>query len=382
MDNRNDITLFLCGDVMLGRGIDQALPHPSDPTLHEPAVLSAHAYLDLAEQAHGPIATPMRFNQPWGKALTELTRLQPDLRLINLETSITTSNQWDRAKGIHYRMHPKNVPCLTAAGIDGCTLANNHVLDWGRPGLIETLETLQQVGIATAGAGRDLNEASAPITWTLPHEQRVQMFAIACASSGVPASWAATSQQLGIYYLPDAPRIAEPTTAAVIKHILRHSRADDIVIVSIHWGENWGYDVPEAHANFAHRLIDEAGVDLVHGHSSHHVKAFEVYRDRLILYGCGDFLTDYEGISGYTNYRPELTLMYLPSLERRTGRLARLRLVPMRVRGFTLHHATAEEAAWLTTTLNREAGRFGAGVRQTTDEPIRIAATWRRPRPQ
>lgn len=68
-------------------------------------------------------------------------RAAPDFRIINLETSITTSEDW-APKDIHYRMHPANIPCLTVAKVDCCVLANNHVLDWGRSGLVETLETL------------------------------------------------------------------------------------------------------------------------------------------------------------------------------------------------------------------------------------------------
>ena len=75
------------------------------------------------------------------------------------------------------------------------------------------------------------------------------------------------------------------------------------MVASVHWGSNWGYDIPREQTVFAHRLIDEAGVDIIHGHSSHHVRAIEVYKDRLILYGCGDFLNDYEGISGYEEFR-------------------------------------------------------------------------------
>ena len=142
------VRLFLCGDVMTGRGIDQILPYSVDPHLYEPYVRDARRYVELAERANGPIPRPVDYDYIWGDALAELARFQPDLRLINLETSITTSeSQWE-GKAIHYRMHPANIPCLTAAGVDGCALANNHVLDWGYPGLAETRETLAAVGVA------------------------------------------------------------------------------------------------------------------------------------------------------------------------------------------------------------------------------------------
>jgi poly-gamma-glutamate capsule biosynthesis protein CapA/YwtB (metallophosphatase superfamily) len=75
---------------------------------------------------------------------------------------------------------------------------------------------------------------------------------------------------------------------------------------------------------FAHQLI-EHGIAVVHGHSSHHVKTAEIHSDRLVLYGCGDFLNDYEGISGYEVFRSDLRLMYLPAMDPRRGQLVEAR---------------------------------------------------------
>ncbi|MDX1540841.1 MAG: CapA family protein, partial [Geminicoccaceae bacterium] len=142
------ITLFLAGDVMLGRGIDQVMPHPSDPRLHEPAVGDARTYVRLAERKNGRIPRRVDPGYVWGDALDALAMTGPYARIINLETSITRSDDaWP--KGINYRMNPANVPVLEAAGIDVCVLANNHVLDWGRTGLLETLGTLARAGIET-----------------------------------------------------------------------------------------------------------------------------------------------------------------------------------------------------------------------------------------
>ena len=153
------ITIFLCGDVMIGRGIDQILPHPGDPALHEASVRSATTYVRLAEERTGPLAAPVGFEYVWGDALEVLARVKPDVKLVNLETSITLSGDPWEGKAVHYRMHPANVRCLTRAGIDCCVLANNHVLDWGYAGLDETVRTLERAGVKTAGAGRDLDQA-------------------------------------------------------------------------------------------------------------------------------------------------------------------------------------------------------------------------------
>src|SRR5262249_36234927 len=119
---RDAVKLFLCGDVMTGRGIDQVLPHPSDPRLYEPYVCSAVEYVQMAERAHGPILRPVNFDSIWGDALTALHLSHPDARIINLETSVTVSDDYE-PKGIHYRMHPANVRCLTVVGVDCCVLA-------------------------------------------------------------------------------------------------------------------------------------------------------------------------------------------------------------------------------------------------------------------
>src|SRR5947209_16267250 len=111
-DPAESIGVFLCGDVMTGRGIDQVLPHPGDPVLYERCVLDAREYVLLAERAHGPIPQTVELAYPWGDTLEELQRAGAEVRIINLETSITCSEEPWPQKGIHYRMHPGNVGCL------------------------------------------------------------------------------------------------------------------------------------------------------------------------------------------------------------------------------------------------------------------------------
>ncbi|HXJ81401.1 MAG TPA: CapA family protein, partial [Candidatus Methylomirabilis sp.] len=353
------ITLFLCGDVMTGRGIDQVLPHPGDPRIYEPHLTSAVGYVELAEAAHGPLSRPVAFSYVWGDALGELARVRPDVRIVNLETAVTVSGEPWPGKSPTYRMHPANVPCLQTAGIDCCVLANNHALDWGRSGLAETLAVLHGAGLRTAGAGRDGEEAAAPALVEVPGKGRVVVFAFGSESAGIPRDWQATPERPGVNLVPDEP-------AEAIRDIARHIRAlqrdRTVVVASIHWGDNWRYHVPDWQRSLAHGLIDEAGVDVVHGHSSHHPKALEVYRDRPILYGCGDFLNDYEGIGGYEEYRSDLGLMYFPTLDAATGALVRLEMTPMRVRRFRVGLAAPDEARWLAVLLSREGKRFGTSA--------------------
>lgn len=368
-ERRAAITLFLCGDVMTGRGIDQVLPHPSKPHIFEPYMRSAEGYVTLAEEAHGPIRRPVDFGYIWGDALAEFERAAPHARIINLETAVTAAEDAWPGKGINYRMHPANTPCLTAAGIDCCVLANNHVLDWGYAGLKETLATLEKAGIRTAGAGNYDAQATAPAIVNLDSGTRVLVFAFGVESSGVPAQWAARKDRPGVSYLSDlSPRTAD----AVSARVRESKRVGDTAIVSIHWGGNWGYQIPREHEAFAHRLIDAGGVDLVHGHSSHHPRAIEVYRNRPIFYGCGDFLNDYEGIRGHESFRPDLTLMYFPSLDSVSGELTGCELVPMKISGFRLNRVSREDALWLQRLLSREGARFNTRAELRGDGALRL----------
>lgn len=277
--------LFLCGDVMTGRGIDQILRAPRDV---------------------------------------------PGLR----------------PKGIHYRMSPPNAACLAAARVDCCVLANNHVLDWGRQGLEDTLDTMEALGIAAAGAGRNGGQAQAPARVG----GGLLVFAFGVESAGVPVDWAAHDAEPGVSFLPD---LSSQTTDAAIDLIGTRRAPGERLLVSMHWGSNWGYEVARQKRSFARRLIDAGAADLVHGHSSHHPRGFEIYRDRLILYGCGDFLNDYEGIEGHEAFRPQLALMYFPVLAA-SGELTAFTLAPMRVHCFRLQRASDEEAGWLAALLGRE----------------------------
>jgi len=361
------IVLFLSGDVMLGRAIDQILPYHNDPVLYEDYIRDARGYVRLAEDANGTIRKPVSCDYIWGDALQALDDVNPDARIINLETSITQQGAPWKNKYIHYRMHPRNVACLATAKIDITVLANNHVLDWGYGGLEETLSTLAQAGIKSAGSGRDIRAASQPAIIELKDKGRVIVSAWAHASSGVPPRWAATSNRPGVNRLDNLDADAVQHISNSINTV---KQAGDIAVVSIHWGGNWGYDIPAWQLEFAHRLIDTASVDVVHGHSSHHVKGIEVYRGKLIIYGSGDLLNDYEGIGGHEEYRADLSLMYFPSLDPSTGKLVKLKMKPTQIRHLRINSADKNDALWLRDMLNREGRELGTRVRLNPDNSL------------
>jgi len=358
------VVLCLTGDVMTGRGVDQILPAPGDPRLWERYAASARDYVALAEAASGPIPRPVDFSWPWGDAMQVLDAQAPDLRIVNLETSITTSDDAQPAKAVLYRMHPGNVGCLTVARLDACTLANNHVMDFGAGGLHETLDVLTRAGLGPVGAGRDEHEAWRPVVLTTGGH-RVLVWSVGSASSGVPRSWAAGPGAAGVAFLSE-----HSDADALCERVRLVKQPGDIAVVSVHWGSNWGYHVPREQVRFAHRLI-ESGVDVVHGHSSHHPRPVEVYRDRLVLYGCGDLVNDYEGIGGHERFRADLRLLYVARLDP-DGALDELRMVPLQSRKMRLRLATDADARWLRQVLRKTSSRFGSRVDLGPDGSLRV----------
>ena len=170
------------------------------------------------------------------------------------------------------------------------------------------------------------------------------------------------------------PDFTAETITSAADQVAREQRPGDVVIVSIHWGPNWGYEISDEQRRFAHTLVDKANVSVVHGHSSHHPKAIEIYKNRLILYGCGDFLNDYEGIRGCEDFRGDLTLMYFAGFDCLAGRLIELDLVPLQIRRFQLVPPARADIVWLQQTLDRVSRPFD--VRVELKPNGRLVASW------
>ena len=353
------VVLLLCGDVMLGRGVDQILPHPGKPMLHERMVHDARTYVDLAVQANGPIPQPVDWAWPWGDTIDLIKDASCDARIINLETSITTSDDYATGKAVHYRMNPANIRVLAAIQPDVCVLANNHVLDFGRSGLLETLDVLFGSGFQYAGAGGSLPEVLTPAVVPIPKTGgRVIVLACGHLSSGIPSDWAAAAGRPGVHLVTT---LTEAVAEELCCQVRKVRQPGDVVVVSLHWGSNWGYQIEDHFRRFAHRLID-SGVDLVHGHSSHHPRPLEVYHHKLILYGCGDLVNDYEGIAGHRQYRSDLRLLYLARLDPDSGELIELRIAALQARQLRLHRAAEHDVRWLRRTLDKMSRRLGSRI--------------------
>lgn len=246
--------MLLTGDVMLGRLVNQALKH-RDP------------------------------DYVWGDTLP-LFRAG-DVRICNLECVLSDRGRpWSAPpKVFHFRSDAKNAAALAAAGIDMVSIANNHVLDYEYVALLDMLDLLERTGIRYAGAGRNRDEARRPAVLER-NGKRVAMIAV---TDNEP-HWEATAELPGTFYTPintDDQRAAE--LLALVSETAKHAA---ILIVSLHWGPNWGYDPPGEHVMFARALID-AGADVVFGHSPHVFRGIEIYKEKPILYSAGDFIDDY-----------------------------------------------------------------------------------------
>lgn len=246
--------IALIGDVMLGRLVNKVLKH-SDP-----------AY-------------------PWGNTLPLLQN--SDLRICNLECVLSDIGApWSNTpKVFHFRSDEKNIQTLEAAKINIVSLANNHVLDYEYEGLHRMLSLLDARGISHAGAGKNLSEASKPIFFSVRNIKIAFM-----AFTDNEPDWAAQENKPGIYYLP-ADKY-DKRLQPFFRRIADAGQEADFVIVSAHWGSNWGADPPLDHRSLAHAMID-AGADLVFGHSAHIFRGIEIYKNRPVIYSAGDFIDDY-----------------------------------------------------------------------------------------
>jgi poly-gamma-glutamate synthesis protein (capsule biosynthesis protein) len=278
-----EITLSLTGDVMLGRGVNEAL-------------------------------RAARPEQPWGDTLPLF--LSADLRVINLECAITEHKRpWSRTpKVFHFRADPPVVEVLRAARVDACSLANNHTLDFGEQGLLDTLAHLEAAGIRYAGAGRDPEEAARPVLL----EGGVAL--VAFTDNEPP--FAAGPDKPGTNYLPVS---TEPAVLRRVEETIAAAReaGAETVVFSNHWGPNMVRRPPDAFRRFARAVVD-LGADVYYGHSAHVFQGVEVYRGKPILYDTGDFIDDYAVDPDLRNDR---SLLFGVSVE--GGELRRLELFPV-----------------------------------------------------
>lgn len=339
-------TLNLLGDTMLGRLIDQLFPtHVSCPS----EARIAHSF--LPSHPHLQNYTPQT---PWGDTLPLLH--SADLTILNLETAATTHGlKWPN-KVFNYRMHPANLAALRAARVSYAGLANNHTLDFCEEGLLETVRAVKGEGIAVAGAGRTQEEAERAAVLRLSGEHEVHIW----AAADHPRDWAGVE---GFHFIDYSAR-----TRGRLKALLNEppaSRTPALKIFSVHWGPNYAWTPSGEIRELAHFLIDECGVDIVHGHSAHHVQGVEKYHGGVVMYGCGDFVDDYAVVERYRN---DLGGVWRVSvgLDEAGGRLKldKLEVFPTKIDKFAARRLRTDEAdcRWVREKLRDLSAELGSVV--------------------
>lgn len=307
------ITIGLAGDVMLGRTLD-------------------------------PVMNARGYDYPWGNMLAVMR--DTDMNIINLETTFTISN--DRAeKTFNFKAAPDKITSLQHAHISVANLANNHVLDFGAEGLLETTRTLRHAGIPYVGAGQDIAEASQPVV-IAKNNIRVGVLGI---TDNEP-EWKATDRP-GTHYVDPENREEH---LALFHAVAALRKEADIVIVSIHWGPNMREKPTQHFVEFAHRL-SQHGAQVIHGHSAHILQGIELYNKSLILYDTGDFVDDYRVDDGLRN---DLAAFFI--LEAEQEGLLDLTIMPTRIHQYQVNKAGPEDHAWIMNRIRRLSEDLGTHI--------------------
>lgn len=322
---KDSITLAFLGDVMLGRGVNEEIPHRS----------------------------PESF---WGSVLPILQGA--DAAIANLECAITHQSSEEccrTAKVFHFRADPAAVDVLRAGNIQFVSLANNHTLDFGDRGLLDTLHHLDAAGIRHAGAGRNLHEAATPVLLDVAG-LKVGFISLTDNEPAFAAGW----DRLGTRYLPIR---SDRATLSLIETAVEQLRAAGatLVVLSVHWGPNMVTAPLPQFRHFAHAVVD-CGVDLIHGHSAHLFQGVESYKRGLILYDTGDFLDDYAVDPVLRNDRSFAFLVEADALG-----LQRLRTIPVRLHYAQVDLAKDEEFAAICQRMRSLCMAFNTQVQQTSE---------------
>ena len=308
------MNILFAGDVMLGRLVNQKLK-----------------------------LRPPEF--PWGGALPVFK--EADCRIINLECVISDKGRpWSATpKVFHFRSDLKNIEALKVAGIDAVSTANNHSLDYEYDALFEMLAALERAGIRHAGAGRNLEEAREPAVLEIKGKKA----AFIAFTDNEPA-WAAKEHKPGVHFVPvDA---GDPRAKRLFDIVAAAEKASDMVIVSAHWGPNWGREPVPGHVPFAHRLID-CGAQIVFGHSCHVFQGVEFYGGGVIIYSAGDFIDDYAVDEVEKN---DESFLFIASAN---GRVRSLALCPTVIEGFHADMAPFSRAGLIVAKMRSLSAGFG-----------------------
>ena len=320
-NNQESITIAFAGDTMLGRLVNQQI-------------------------------SKTKYNYIWGDLLPILHKT--DINIINLETTLTNST--DKVpKVFNFKADLDKVKALQAARIDFANLANNHILDFNIKGMIETINVLDKANIKHAGAGINIEAAIKPALIT-KNNIKIAIFGY---TDNEP-SWIATNNKPGTNYIKvgDIQKIKND--------ISKIRNKVDIIIISIHWGPNMRQEPTQEFIDFAHAMID-AGVDIIHGHSSHIFQAIEIYKNKLILYDTGDFIDDY-AIDPIL--RNDQSLLYLTTINK-TG-IKEINLIPIIISNMQVNKATGNNFHEIAQRIINLSAKFKTKIEIINNKTLKV----------
>ena len=311
------LRLLLGGDAMLGRGVDAAIA---------------------------------RHGVDWPLAALRPHLAGADLVAVNLECAITAADTWYEGppKAFYFRARLAAAELLRRAGVGLCTLANNHALDAGAAGLLDTLDILRAHDIACVGAGVDADAAWAPVVLDVAGQR---LGVLACCDH--QADFAAGPDRPGIAYLD----LTDSAQVDVLLGRVRHlAAAVDHAIVALHWQPNWVPTVGPDYRALAGHLI-EAGARLVWGHSPHHFLGVQWFGPAAVLYSTGGLIDDYAVDAEFRNDRQ---LLFEISLA--PGGVQRVRALPLRLDLARTVPADGADRAWIVSRFAAQCAEHGSQV--------------------
>lgn len=245
--------IYLVGDVMIGRSFNDVFDHNPEYPI-------------------------------WGNVKSIFH--SNDLVIGNLETTLTDSTDPWPNKTFNYKLSPKYANILNDIPFKFLSLANNHSLDYKREGLIDTMMTLDELGIKYTGAGLDYHQVRQPCILKLPNGVNLHIL----AAADYPDEWAAgipynrIKGYEGIWWFD----LRNPEELIMmIEKYQKHLKSNDVLMICLHWGPNW-----EAQVSREKKLSD-IGVKIIMGTSAHHIQPYEFINTSVVFYGLGDFIDDY-----------------------------------------------------------------------------------------
>ena len=200
------------------------------------------------------------------------------LFMLNNEYTYSTRGTKLAGKAYTFRANPSRVSVIQQLGTDVVLMANNHVYDYGKDAFLDTLTTLDSVGIPYVGAGRNMSEAEKPVIFTV---------------NGIKIAYVAATRAEKTIYTPEAgkdtPGVLRTYDETHYLNVIRNAKKNaDYVVASVHWGTEYSNNADSTQQKLAHEYID-AGADAVIGSHTHVLQGIEYYKNKPIMYSLGNF---------------------------------------------------------------------------------------------